>query len=204
MPEAAANLPRFIAEIATAKRVAGSLYMQSGSDPRAAPAATMLSGLGSAKNHQSIMLSRTVDTLPDIGDPYRGYPQPHLGELGGVLSGFCLDAAATAALVGLETAGLPPLASAAREIVEQDRSLEGEILALFAGLCRTDPGLGRTLGTAMIAARDWIKVAFPRRERLIALSEVGLVAPTAARDHDGYLASLGDRMQAAFGVLGEL
>jgi hypothetical protein len=55
----------------------------------------------------------------------------------------------------------------------------------------------------MIATRDWIKSVFPRHEPLTALIAAGLLADGAAAKHDAFLASLGDRMQEALGVLGD-
>jgi hypothetical protein len=60
------------------------------------------------------------------------------------------------------------------------------------------------LAKEMIVDRDWVKEVYPRRSQLVALAETGLIEAAALKAHDTFLASLGDRIQDALGVLGDL
>jgi hypothetical protein len=65
-----------------------------------------------------------------------------------------------------------------------------------------DPSIGPRLAREMIEARDWVKQAYPRRHALEALVGAGILSTEAPKAHDTFLASLGDRIQEALGVLG--
>jgi hypothetical protein len=122
----------------------------------------------------------------------------------GLMAAFALDQAATAALVALSLSAHSALGAAARSIIAEERDHETFALGAFKALVREDPSLGMPLAREMIVDRDWIKQVYPRKVHLVALVDAGLLPPEAPRQHDSFLASLGDRIQDALGVLGDL
>jgi hypothetical protein len=56
----------------------------------------------------------------------------------------------------------------------------------------------------MLEMRSWVQQTYPRRAALVDLAAAELLPAEAPRAHDAFLASLGDRIQDALGVLGEL
>jgi len=120
-----------------------------------------------------------------------------------LLAAFALDQAATAALLGLSAASDAGLGDVARHIVEDERAHQAFALRAFKSVADKDPEAGRRLAAEMLVARNWVKQVFPRHTVLAALAAGGAVGPDAAQRHDSFLASLGDRMQEALGVLGD-
>ena len=120
------------------------------------------------------------------------------------MAAFAVDQAATAALIALATAPHRGLAATAQRIVDAEQGHQAFALAAFRATADTQAGQGMRLAKEMIELRDWVKSVYPRRLRIAALADAGLVAADAPRRHDTFLASLGDRTQDALGVLGEL
>jgi 1,2-phenylacetyl-CoA epoxidase catalytic subunit len=120
------------------------------------------------------------------------------------MAAFALDQAATAALVALATTLDERAVALAHRIVDEEESHRTFALEAFRALIREDPGQGLPLAREMIVDRDWVKQVFPRRAQLVSLADAGLLAADAPRAHDSFLASLGDRIQDALGVLGDL
>jgi 1,2-phenylacetyl-CoA epoxidase catalytic subunit len=116
---------------------------------------------------------------------------------------FALDQAITGAMIALGEAPDAELASLAQRIVHEEQPHQTFGIESLRAFTRQDPALGRRLAREMLEARDWVQQLFPRRKTLGALAESGVLPPTAPRAHDSFLASLGDRMQDALGVLGE-
>lgn len=117
---------------------------------------------------------------------------------------FALDEAADAALVGLTKATDGALRLLAADAMADERLVRGAILDHLVFAVEPDAALGRRLAREMIVARDWIKQVFPRHAALARLTEQGLLDKGATAAHDSYLASLGDEIQEALGVLGDL
>ncbi len=120
-----------------------------------------------------------------------------------LMAAFALDQAITAALVSLSQMPDEFLARAAAAIVEDERPHQAFALGTFRALADRDPALGRRVAREMIEARDWVQQVYPRRQALTDLVAAGVLPPEAPRAHDSFLASLGDRIQDALGVLGE-
>jgi 1,2-phenylacetyl-CoA epoxidase catalytic subunit len=120
-----------------------------------------------------------------------------------LMAAFALDQAATAALLGIAGIGQGPVADTAAHIADEERSHQSFAIAAFKSVADTDPAAGRRLAAEMLVARDWVKQVFPRHTILAALAAEGVLPSDAARVHDSFLASLGDRVQEALGVLGD-
>jgi hypothetical protein len=120
------------------------------------------------------------------------------------MSVFALDQAITAAMVALAHAPDSRISAAASGIVRDERVHQQFAMETFQALANRDSALGRRLAHEMIEARDWVRQIFPRREALGKLAEQGVLTAEALRAHDTFLASLGDSVQDALGVLGEL
>ncbi len=203
-----AELAAFVAVTARAKRMAAALYR--GLQERA-PATTAALALArfaeDEESHAAILMDLVGEprsSAPRAGAPPLGCG-PHGESWGsGLMAAFALDQAATAALLGLAAAQHTRLAAAAQRIVDEEAQHQAFALAAFRALADADPAAGMALAREMIQDRDWIKEVYPRRTRLVELADAGLLAADAARQHDSFLASLGDRVQDALGVLGEL
>jgi len=115
---------------------------------------------------------------------------------------FSLDQAATACLAALSHTAHRNMQRVALSIVEDEAEHQGFIIGIFRELADTDPTIGPRLAAEMLAARDWVRQVFPRRESLAELVQARLLPPEAPKAHDSFLASLGDRIQDALGVLG--
>ena len=120
-----------------------------------------------------------------------------------LMAAFALDQAATAALLAFSSAGDASVAGAARRIVADERSHQSFAVGAFKSVADRDPAAGRRLAGEMLVARDWVKQVFPRHAILAELASAGTLPPDAAKVHDSFLASLGDRIQEALGVLGD-
>jgi 1,2-phenylacetyl-CoA epoxidase catalytic subunit len=116
---------------------------------------------------------------------------------------FALDQAITGALIALGEVPEPELARLAQRIVHEEHPHQTFGIESLRTFTRQDPALGRRLAREMLEARDWVQQLFPRRKTLGSLADAGLLPPTAPKAHDTFLASLGDKMQDALGVLGE-
>lgn len=119
-----------------------------------------------------------------------------------LMAAFALDQAATAALLGIAQIGQGSVADAAARIADEEHSHQSFAIAAFKSVADRDPAAGRRLAAEMLVARDWIKQVFPRHAILVDLAAEGVLPSDAARVHDSFLASLGDRVQEALGVLG--
>src|SRR5439155_23312200 len=119
------------------------------------------------------------------------------------MAAFALDQAATAALIALASADDRRMVDAARGIVDDERAHQSFAIGAFNSVADRDPAAGRRLAAEMLVARDWVKQVFPRHAIPEKLAADGMVPPDAAKAHDSFLASLGDRVQEALGVLGD-
>jgi hypothetical protein len=202
------RLENLVARIGQAKRMAGSIYAALRDRAPSAPAALALSRLvadeeahataldalrGERRQQEAIKAAGLAGCSPH-GEPWAS----------GLMAAFAVDQAATAALVALAMAPDERASALARRLVDEEREHQTFALGAFRTLTREDPALGLPLAREMIVDRDWIKQVFPRRAQLVGLAEAGLLAGDAPRAHDSFLASLGDRIQDALGVLGEL
>jgi hypothetical protein len=114
-----------------------------------------------------------------------------------------LDQAATAALAGIASLGDGELADTAASIAADERRHQAFAIGAFRSVADADPPQGIKLARDMIVARDWVKQVFPRHTALANLAAAGVLPADAAKIHDAFLASLGDRVQEALGVLGD-
>jgi len=119
-----------------------------------------------------------------------------------IMVAFALDQAATACLAALAHTKNRKLARLAQTILADERGHQQFILGVFKELADDNPAMGNRLAAEMLIARDWVRQVFPRRDELASLAEAGLLLPEGPKAHDTYLASLGDRIQDALGVLG--
>ena len=120
-----------------------------------------------------------------------------------LMAAFALDQAATAALVAIARLGNGSLAEVAAWMVDEEKAHQSFAIAAFRAVADRDAESSRRLATEMLVARDWVKRVFPRHATLVELASLGLLPSEAARVHDSFLASLGDRVQEALGVLGD-
>ena len=120
-----------------------------------------------------------------------------------LMAAFALDQAATASLLAVAQLEESPLRQVAERIAEDERGHQAFALAAFKSVAHRDAAAGRRLAADMLEARDWVKAVFPRHSVLVDLAAGGMLPPTAAKVHDSFLASLGDRIQEALGVLGD-
>ena len=116
---------------------------------------------------------------------------------------FALDQAVTGALVALAQTTDPAVAQTARRVASEEQAHAEFAVQSFQALADADAAVGRRLAHEMVEARDWVRSIFPRRQMLLTLSTAGLLPAGAPQAHDTFLASLGDRIQEALGVLGE-
>ncbi len=206
--ELAPSLVAFVEAIAQAKRMAASMYLGLRDRVPAPTGDIALRRLADDEGEHAAALEKLLSIrrgrgpVPAAVNP--GCSPYDQGWGSGLMAGFALDQAATAALVALETSSAPRVATMARRIIEEERAHQTFALGAFRVLADTEAGLGMRLAKEMIEDRDWIKEIYPRRASIVALAEAGLVATDAPRLHDTFLASLGDRIQDALGVLGDL
>jgi hypothetical protein len=120
-----------------------------------------------------------------------------------LMAAFALDQAATAALIGVARVGDGPIAETASGIIQDELVHQSFAVAAFKSVADHDLAAGRRLAAEMLVVRDWVKQVFPRHATLADLAAAGLLAPDAPSLHDSFLASLGDRVQEALGVLGD-
>lgn len=199
----ASALGELLASTATAKRLAAELYVESLAEAPDAETRRRQRALADAAQAVARQLAATTEFKVDLKlDP--GARPATEGWSSALLLAFAVDQAATATLAGLARSPDPRLATLAGRLVEQGRAHQPFVLDALAGVSNDQPGLGRRLALEMLAARDWIKAFYPRHTPLSELAAAGLLADDAARVHDTFLASLGDRIQEALGVLGEL
>jgi hypothetical protein len=202
------RLEALIERSAQAKRMAGSMYAALRARVPGAQATLALARLVSEEEAHAADLA-ALRGGQRVQEPIRAAGlagcSPH-GEswASGLMAAFALDQAVTAALVALATSPDEPTAALARRIVNEERDHQTFALGAFRALAREDPALGPALAREMIVDRDWVKQVYPRRGQLVALAEEGLLAADAPRAHDAFLASLGDRIQDALSVLGDL
>jgi 1,2-phenylacetyl-CoA epoxidase catalytic subunit len=121
-----------------------------------------------------------------------------------LISAFALDQAITAAMISLSRSPHPQLSATAQRIVDEEGPHQRFAVDAFRVFANQDVALGRRLALEMLDARNWVQQIFPRRKALGALAEAGVLPDDAPRAHDSFLASLGDKVQDALGVLGEL
>jgi 1,2-phenylacetyl-CoA epoxidase catalytic subunit len=191
-----------------AKRMAASMYLGLRDRAPAPTGAIALSRIAEDETEQAA----AIDALRGVrrqAEPVSPAVSPGCSPYdqtwgSGLMTAFALDQAATAALVALETSSAAAVAAVARRIVQEERQHQSFALGAFRALADAEPGLGMRLAKEMIENRDWIKEMYPRRARIVTLAEAGLLAADAPRLHDSFLASLGDRIQDALGVLGDL
>jgi 1,2-phenylacetyl-CoA epoxidase catalytic subunit len=119
-----------------------------------------------------------------------------------LMAAFALDQAATAALLAISKAD-GVLAATAGRIAADERAHQSFAIAAFKSVASGDPTAGRRIAGEMLVARDWVKQVFPRHAVLAELASVGILPTDAPKLHDSFLASLGDRVQEALGVLGD-
>jgi hypothetical protein len=197
-----------VERIGQAKRMAGAMYAALRDRAPSAPAALALARLAAdEESHATQLDALRVERHPSEAVRAAGLIgcSPY-GEtwLSGLMAAFALDQAATAALVALATSPDQRAAALAHRIVDEEESHQTFALEAFRALVREEPGHGLPLAREMIVDRDWVKQVFPRRAQLVSLADAGLLAADAPRAHDSFLASLGDHIQDALGVLGDL
>ncbi len=204
----------FVLRTQQAKLGAGQMYAALSQRTLTRDARLALAALAADEMAQAMELSNVMRhgaaTLPHVAAP----SAPGCGPPGrcpndqswpsALMAVFALDQAATGALVALVHAPEAALAEAAARLVEQERQHQAFALGSFRTIANPDPALGRRLALEMIEARDWIKQIYPRHGALQALADAGVLPAEAPKAHDSFLASLGDRVQDALGVLGEL
>jgi 1,2-phenylacetyl-CoA epoxidase catalytic subunit len=207
---AAANAPfsGLVESLARAKSAAAQMYLACASG---APTPTSHLALVDMARDEGKHADRLSALLSHTG---RRVEQPVVTTIGcglgdeswgsALMAAFALDQAATGALVALERAPRPELAATASAIVREERAHQAFAIATFKEIAAHDAATGRRLALEMVEARNWVQGAFPRRAQLVALVEAGALPADAPRLHDRFLASLGDRIQDALGVLGEL
>lgn len=198
-----APLAELLSSIAAAKGLAAELYE------------ACLAQAPDAENHkrqatvvkEERALAQRLRTVIGVGASGLGLgataPPAANGWPSGLMLAFALDQATTAALVGVARADNMELVSLAASGVDEERRHQEFVLSALEAATRDEPALGQRLAREMIEARDWVKAIFPRHAILAALAETGALAADAARVHDSFLASLGDRIQEALGVLGD-
>ena len=217
----------FVLRTQHAKLVAGEMYAALSQRTFTPDARLALAAVAEDEVAQAMELGKVVGhaTLPHVAAPTPpgcgppgygppGYGPPGYGPPGyglndqswpsALMAVFALDQAATGALVALARAPGAALAEAAARLVEQERQHQAFALGSFCTIASADSALGRRLALEMIEARDWIKQIYPRHGALQALADAGVLPADAPKAHDSFLASLGDRVQDALGVLGEL
>lgn len=200
---AAQPLRQLLGSIMAAKQLAGALYEACLADAPDDETRRRQAAMAGAERAQATRIQQATRAEPLLR--LDAAPPPELDAWASALMvAFALDQGATAALVGVARATDPELVSLAASLVEQEDTHQVFVLGRFAALAREDPALGWRLAREMIAARDWVKAIFPRHAALAALAESGVLGAGAARAHDAFLANLGDRIQEALGVLGEL
>lgn len=138
----------------------------------------------------------TTVIAPGCGLNDEGWPSA-------LMAAFALDQAATAALAAIARLGGGSLAEAAARIVHEEMAHQVFAISVFRSIVERDAESGRRLAAEMLVARDWVKQVFPRHAALVELASAGALPPDAAKIHDSFLASLGDRVQEALGVLGD-
>jgi hypothetical protein len=224
-----ADLRQFVAAIRAAKLGAAEMYAALADRLPGIEAALAVRGLAHDEADHARRLDQFVGDIPTPGG-LRGAAAPGCGLHDeswptSLMAAFALDQSATAALAGIATVqvrtsepsarqphgselrprapGDEQLAETAAWIVGEERRHQAFAIGAFRSLAEKDPSVGRELGREMIVARDWVKQVFPRHAALAELAAAGVVPADAAKIHDTFLASLGDRVQDALGVLGD-
>jgi len=198
------QLDQLLGEIAAAKLAAADLYDACLTLPMAGGSRARLSPLADDERVQAMLITATR-TDQEQPMPLSTVSRPATSRFDSALMlAFALDQAATAALVGLRNAPDPRVTTLAEHILTAEQGHQEIVLAELVAVAGPHPEVGRRLAREMIEARDWIKVAFPRRNRIAALAAAGALPAGAAQAHDAFLGSLGDRIQEALGVLGDL
>jgi hypothetical protein len=202
------RLATFLLETVRAKRSAADLYLACRNRTSRIDARAALQDIAADETRHALSLAKLVrpSAAPVLAVPPRPVtPGCGLGDESwpsALMTVFALDQAATGALHALALAAEAELASVARRVAEEERAHQSFAVGSFHGIADRDPEFGRRLAREMIEARDWIKEAYPRRRTLDALVQAGVLPSEAPKAHDTFLASLGDRIQEALGVLG--
>jgi len=207
IPEPVAELIRATSR---AKRAAARMYQAWHAQAPDADARKGIAELAQDEHAHAVALDRLLGLLTVT--PNNGAERPFpadsedrglaIGWPSALMASFALDQAATACLTALALAPLPDLTRLARSILADERDHQRFVIDMLRGLADANPPLGQRLAVEMIVARDWVREVFPRHNELAALVERGLLPRDAPRTHDTALASLGDRIQEALGVLG--
>jgi 1,2-phenylacetyl-CoA epoxidase catalytic subunit len=193
---------------ARAKRTACTMYRQM-QDQAVAPEAGLM--VAQIANDEALHAAQLAQLVAPFG--VTATQAVHVPEVGcglgdqmwpsALLAAFALDQAATAALLGLAQAPDEVLARTAQKIVGEEQTHQAFAIGAFRSVAQRDPAFGRQLGREMIEARDWVHQLFPRHKLLERAVESGVLPSEALKAHDSFLASLGDRIQEALGVLGD-
>lgn len=206
--EAVDSLDVLIRATARAKRLASHLYVVAGARAEQDTSREAVEGIAEEEIGQASAIEALLprEPAPSPAPTPRGAPWARTESSWptALMAAFAVDQAATGTLVALSQALDPDIARLAADLVAAEQDHQGFAVDAFRAITDVDPGLGRSLAVEMIAARDWVKEIYPRRRVLVSLVEAGLLRPEAPRAHDSFLANLGDRVQDALGVLGEL
>ena len=194
-------LAELLRALGQAKLIASDLYRSSAEACLNAEARGSLMLISQSKMAQAARVSALVGASPVLLVA-EANPPPHDDWSSALMLAFALDQAATGALHGLADCRDARISTLARAIVEEERAHQTAVLGWLA-TAAGDSNSGARLARQMVAARDWIRAIFPRHTILARLAGSEFVSPDAAKRHDSFLASLGDRIQEALGVLGD-
>lgn len=202
------ELVQLVAAIRAAKLGAADMYAALADRIPGVDATLALRGLAHDEADHARRLERSVGAKPtshDVGTAIApGCGLQDESWPSALLAAFALDQAATAALVAIARLGEGRLAETAAWIVDEERGHQAFAIGAFRSVADADPSIGLRLAREMIVVRDWVKQVFPRHATLAELATAGVLPADAAKAHDSFLASLGDRVQDALGVLGDL
>jgi hypothetical protein len=202
MMVAQVGLQTLLGEVAAAKRAAADFYEACLEFVASDVTRQRIAGLVAEKREQAARLAATLDVSPP-SVTLEGRPDFSRFDSRLMLA-FALDQAATAVVIAYQGAADPSVSEVASALVAAEGAHQATVLAELRAAVEAEPEAGLRLAREMVLARDWIKAIFPRRERVLALVEAGILQDGAAAAHDGFLSSLGDRIQEALGVLGDL
>jgi len=204
--EVPAEIRAFLRSVHAAKLGAARMYMALAEQMRSVEGRLAVERLAAEEGEYAAALARIAGTVaaaevgpavaPGCGLHDESWPSA-------LMMAFALDQAATAALLPLSRADDVTIAGTANRIGDDERAHQFFAIGAFKQVAAKDPAAGRHLAAEMLVARDWVKQVFPRHAILAQLAADGTLPADAAKVHDSFLASLGDRIQEALGVLGD-
>ncbi|MBM2810738.1 MAG: hypothetical protein HW416_1497 [Chloroflexi bacterium] len=201
-------LARLLSSTARAKRTTGAMYLACRDRSPGLDARLALDRLAQDEGMHADSISALVAEPPAVA--FTPMPAPVAVGRGigaeawpsALMSAFALDQAATAALLALSLAPDAVVAAVAQRIADEECAHQAFAIGAFRLVADVDTSVGARLAAEMIQSRDWVQQAYPRRRALEELVNSGVLPSEARKAHDTFLASLGDRVQEALGVLG--